>query len=52
MNDSPTVVSRSFSNSGGGTAVFANVGANDVDGDALSYSVGGTDAEFISVDIN
>ena len=52
VNDSPTVVSRSFSNSGGGTAVFANVGANDVDGDALSYSVGGTDAEFISVDGN
>ena len=48
-NDNPTVISRNFSNTGGGTAVFDNVGANDIDGDALSYSIGGTDAQYISV---
>lgn len=48
-NDNPTVISRNFSNTGGGTAVFDNVGANDIDGDALSYTIGGTDAQYISV---
>ena len=49
VNDNPTVISRSFLNTGGGTAVFDNVGANDIDGDALSYTIGGTDAQYISV---
>jgi hypothetical protein len=49
VNDNPTVIARSFSNTGGGTAVFDNVGANDIDGDALSYTIGGTDAQYISV---
>jgi len=48
-NDNPTVIARNFSNTGGGTAVFDNVGANDIDGDALSYTIGGTDAQYISV---
>ena len=49
VNDNPTVIARSFLNDGGGTSVFSNVGANDIDGDALSYTIGGTDAQYISV---
>ena len=48
-NDNPTVIARDFLSIGGGTSVFDNVGANDIDGDALSYSIGGTDAQYISV---
>ena len=49
VNDNPTVIARDFLSIGGGTAVFNNVGANDIDGDALSYTIGGTDAQYISV---
>ncbi|MDC1485253.1 hypothetical protein N8230_06980 [Gammaproteobacteria bacterium] len=48
-NDNPTVIARDFLSIGGGTAVFSNVGATDIDGDALSYTIGGTDAQYISV---
>ncbi|MDC1485254.1 cadherin-like domain-containing protein, partial [Gammaproteobacteria bacterium] len=49
VNDNPIVIARDFLSIGGGTAVFNNVGANDIDGDALSYTIGGTDAQYISV---
>ena len=49
VNDSPTMESRSFTNTGGSTTVFGNVDAFDVDGDSLSYAIGGTDEEYISV---
>ena len=49
VNDNPTVIARDFLSIGGGTAVFNNVGATDIDGDALSYTISGTDAQYISV---
>ena len=49
VNDSPTMESLIFTNIGGGTLVFGNVDAFDVDGDSLSYVIGGTDGQYISV---